>query len=76
MIGNAWLRQEPETDAARLGVVAERGAQVQVLAVSGDWCQIRVSMSPGVEAAGWIPLRWLRTLDPIPERLITPTAVP
>jgi hypothetical protein len=57
-------------------VVAERGTQVEILAVSGEWCQIRLSLEAGVEATGWVPLRWLGTLDPIPVHLISPTAGP
>jgi hypothetical protein len=76
MMGNVWLRQEPGDDAARFGVVAERGAEVEILAVSGDWCQIRLSRGEGVEATGWVPLRWVGTLGPIPEHLISPAASP
>lgn len=57
-------------------MVAERGTQVEILAVSGEWCQIRLSLEAGVEATGWVPLRWLGTLDPIPVHLISPTAGP
>jgi hypothetical protein len=76
MIGNAWLREEPGAEAARLGVVAGRGSEITILAVSGEWCQVRLSRSASVEATGWVPLRWLRTLAPIPERIVSPTAIP
>jgi hypothetical protein len=76
MTGNAWLRQEPRADSARLGIIAERGTAVELLAVSGVWGQIHLSLAPGVEAVGWVPLRWLGTLEPIPAHLIAPTAGP
>jgi hypothetical protein len=76
MIGNAWLRQEPSVDSDRLGLVVERGQEVKILAVSGDWYQIRWVPATGVEAIGWVPLRWVGTLEPIPAWMITPTANP
>jgi hypothetical protein len=76
MTGNVWLRQEPAADARRLGMVAERGQQVELLAVFDGWCQVRWSPSPQVQAVGWVPLRWVGTLDPIPARIVTATAAP
>ena len=76
MTGNAWLRQEPRDDSLRLGIVAERGQQVELLAVFDDWCQIRWAPGAQVQAVGWIPLRWVGTLEPIPARIVTATAGP
>jgi hypothetical protein len=76
MTGNVWLRQEPRADALRLGIVAERGQQVELLAVFDGWCQIRWAPDSQVQAVGWIPLRWVGTLDPIPERIVTATVAP
>jgi hypothetical protein len=76
MTGNAWLRSEPGAGSPTLGMVALRGQQVELLAVFADWCQIRWTPSPEVEAVGWVPCRWVGTLTPIPARIVTPTAVP
>lgn len=76
MTGNVWLRQEPRADAPRLGIVAERGQQVELLAVFDGWCQIRWAPDTQVQAVGWIPLRWVGTLDPIPARIVTATVAP
>jgi hypothetical protein len=76
MTGNVWLRQEPRDDAPRLGLIAERGQQVEILAVFDGWCQIRWVPSPQVQAIGWVPLRWVGTLAPVPARLVTATAAP
>lgn len=76
MTGNAWLRQEPRDDSLRLGIVAERGQQVELLAVFDGWCQIRWAPGAQVQAVGWIPLKWVGTLEPIPARIVTATAGP
>lgn len=76
MTGNVWLRQEPRADALRLGIVAERGQQVELLAVFDGWCQIHWAPDSQVQAVGWIPLRWVGTLDPIPARIVTATVAP
>jgi hypothetical protein len=76
MIGNAWLRQEPAADSPTLGTVALRGQQVELLAVYGEWCQIRWSPRSQAQVVGWVPLRWVGVLDSIPAHIITPTSVP
>jgi hypothetical protein len=76
MTGNVWLRQEPREDAPRLGLVAERGQQVELLAVYDGWCQIYWAPDAQVQAVGWIPLRWVGTLDPVPARIVTATVAP
>jgi hypothetical protein len=76
MTGNAWLRQEPSAGSPRLGMVAERGQQVELLAIYDDWCQIRWAPFPQGQAVGWVPLRWVGTLDPIPASIVTATAAP
>jgi hypothetical protein len=76
MTGNVWLRQEPAADAPRLGLVLERGQQVEILAVFGDWYQVR--WAPQIQAGviGWTPAEWVGTIAPIPARLVTPTISP
>jgi hypothetical protein len=76
MTGNVWLRQEPRADALRLGIVAERGQQVELLAVYDGWGQIHWAPDSQVQAVGWIPLRWVGTLDPIPAGIVTATTAP
>jgi hypothetical protein len=76
MTGNVWLREEPRADAQRLGIVAERGQQVELLAVFDGWGQVYWAPDSQVQAVGWIPLRWVGTLDPIPARIVTATVAP
>jgi hypothetical protein len=76
MTGNVWLREEPRADALRLGIVAERGQQVELLAVFDGWCQVYWAPDSQVQAVGWIPLRWVGTLDPIPAHIVTATVAP
>jgi hypothetical protein len=76
MTGNVWLREEPRADALRLGIVAERGQQVELLAVFDGWCRVYWAPDSQVQAVGWIPLRWVGTLDPIPARIVTATVAP
>jgi hypothetical protein len=76
MTGNAWLRQAPEANSTRLGPIARTGEKVELLAVYGEWCHIRLSPSAQAEATGWVPMRWVGTLDPIPGRIITPSPAP
>jgi hypothetical protein len=73
MTGNVWLRQEPFSDASRLGLILERGQPVEILAAYGDWYQVRWSPQAQTEVIGWIPIEWVGTLAPIPDRMITPT---
>jgi hypothetical protein len=74
MTGNVWLRAEPAPDAARPGVTLARGQQVEVLAVAGDWYRVRWVPQAGTEVVGWVPAQWVGTVDPIPTRLVTPSA--
>ena len=76
MTGNAWLRQDPSDDARRLGVVLERGQPIELLAVFGDWCQVRWSPQPQTQVTGWVPLEWVGVTVPIPAKIITPTTGP
>ena len=73
MIGSVWVRQGPSTDAERLGMILDRGRAVEILAVFGNWCQVRWSPQEGAAVVGWVPLRWVGTMTPIPARIMTPT---
>jgi hypothetical protein len=76
MTGNAWLRQAPADDAPRMSLVLERNQQVEILAVYGNWVQVRWQPEPQVEITGWVPVQWMGTTGPIPASIITPTPSP
>lgn len=76
MTGNVWLRDGPSADSPRLGMVLERGRSVEILAVLGDWCQVRWAGQAQAQVVGWVPLQWVGTTAPIPAHIITPTAGP
>jgi hypothetical protein len=76
MTGNVWLHEGPSTDSPRLGLILERGQTVELLAVLGDWCQVRWAARPQVEVTGWVALEWVGTTAPIPARIVMPTSVP
>jgi hypothetical protein len=73
MTGNVWLREGPSASSLRLGVTLELGQSVEILAVFGDWYQVRWVTQAQSEATGWVPGRWVGTTDSIPARIITPT---
>ncbi len=73
MIGNVWLRQEPSFDALRLGLILPEGRPVEILAATGDWYLVKWTPENQAEVTGWAPGRWVGTVLPIPETIITPT---
>ena len=72
MTGNAWLRESPSADAPRMGVILARGQRVEILAAFGDWYRVRWVPQAEAEIVGWVPARWVGTIQPIPVRIITP----
>lgn len=72
MLGNVWIRTEPAAASPRLGLILEQGQSVEILAVFGDWCQVRWAPQAQVEVVGWVPVKWVGTIDPIPAQIITP----
>ena len=76
MTGSVWLHGGPSADSPRLGVILERGQSVEILAVFGDWCQVRWAPSGQLEVVGWLSLDWVGTTSAIPARIVTPTARP
>jgi hypothetical protein len=76
MTGHVWLRASPSADSARPGVILERGQSVEILAVLGDWYQVRWAPQAETEAIGWVPAMWVGTVSPIPSRIVTPTIGP
>jgi SH3-like domain-containing protein len=76
MTGSVYVRQGPGFSHDLLGLVLMRGRAVEIVALYGDWAQVRWTPQDGVEVVGWVPMRWLGTLTPVPPWIITPTAVP
>jgi len=76
MIGNAFLRDAP--DGNRSGAVGRLGDYVEILAQYGDWYKVRVrsAQQTDVEVTGWVQMRWVTLLKPVPEAYITPTIAP
>jgi hypothetical protein len=72
MTGDVWLHEGPDPDSPRLGVTLQRGQAIEVLAVLGDWYQVRWAPQPETEVVGWAPARWIGTVTSIPDRIITP----
>ncbi|MBN1641783.1 MAG: SH3 domain-containing protein [Anaerolineae bacterium] len=76
MTGSFWVRQGPSVDTDKLGVVLWQGEVVEIVARYGAWYQVRWSPEPGLTATGWVPERWVGVSGPLPEHLVTPTALP
>jgi hypothetical protein len=76
LLGNVRMHIEPSPDAAHTGVFLTLGERVELLAMEGEWVQIRQPAAGPEQAAGWIPARWLGLTTSIPARLITPSATP
>ena len=76
MTGSVYVRQGPGLEYDLLGLVLERGRSVDIVAVQGDWAQVRWTPQDGAQIVGWVPMTWVGTLTPIPEWMITPTPVP
>ncbi len=76
MTGHVWMRGQPSSTAPLLGIIIERGERVIVRAVYGEWCQIEWVPEGDSHVVGWVPLRWVGTIGPIPEQVTTPTSSP
>jgi len=76
MTGSFYVRQGPGFEYDLLGMVLSRGQVIEVVAVYGDWVQARWTPQDGAEVVGWVLVRWVGSLAPFPESIITPTAVP
>jgi hypothetical protein len=76
MTGHVWVRRAPSPDASLMGVIVQRGQVVEILAVSGNWCQVRWAPEAETEVIGWVPLEWVGTTTPVPARIVTPTISP
>jgi small GTP-binding protein len=66
ILGNVWVHTGPSPDSARSGLLLSPGEQVELLALDGDWAQVRPSGDGESRTAGWIPVRWLGATTSIP----------
>ncbi|MCB0209558.1 MAG: SH3 domain-containing protein [Anaerolineae bacterium] len=76
MTGNVWVRENPDLNSDRLGLIIELGQPVTILAVFDNWYRIRWSPQPDAEVVGWVPAEWVGTTTALPDWLVTPTANP
>jgi hypothetical protein len=76
MTGNVWLHEGPSGGSQRIGVVLAQGESVEILAVFGNWHQVRWAPQPETEVVGWVPDQWVGTSEPIPVQIVTPTTGP
>ena len=76
MTGHVWMRGQPSSTAPLLGIIVERGRSVTIRAVHGEWCQIEWVPDAESQVIGWVPLKWVGAMGPIPEQITTPTANP
>jgi hypothetical protein len=74
MVGSVWLRGGPSADSPRMGLILERDQPVEILAIFGDWAQVRWVPQAQAEVIGWVPARWVETTVPVPSRIVTPVA--
>ena len=72
MTGNVWLRESPSVNAPRMGVTLVRGQPVEILAAFGDWYLVRWVPQAEAEVIGWVPAKWVGTIQPIPAWIVTP----
>jgi hypothetical protein len=75
MTGNVWVRTRPDPDAVHFELTVLINTPVDILAVYGEWAEIKWLSEFGIQQ-GWVPLRWVGTTDPIPEQIITPVGAP
>ena len=76
MTGSYWVRQGPGVETDKLGVILALGERVEITALYGEWYQVRWTPQPGITATGWVPVRWVGVVGPVPARLVTPTPPP
>ncbi|MEW5867685.1 MAG: hypothetical protein AB1894_00290 [Chloroflexota bacterium] len=73
-IGNVWARTQPRLDAASPQLILSN-TLVRILSSYGEWIEVEW-MIGNTSYRGWVMLRWISTLQPIPPEIITPTATP
>lgn len=73
--GDVWVSDSPG-DAKRNWIVIKKSTPITVLGVYGDWAQITWLTEDRTRLRGWVPLRWIKVSDSIPDHYITPTTLP
>ncbi|GAB4426606.1 MAG: hypothetical protein Kow0031_06410 [Anaerolineae bacterium] len=77
MIGNVWLRQQPDNDAPRMGLIMPEGRAVEIIESVSGWHRVRWSPQELAEVVGWVPAIWVGTANPTRQpstRTTTPQA--
>lgn len=59
MLGNVFIRAEPNPAAPLSGVAMRRGDVVRVVERRDPWAHVQFPASGPVASDGWIPIRWL-----------------
>ncbi len=71
MLGDTWLRSSPSEEARTYEIILAN-TPVKILAVYDIW--VKISWIEGETLReGWVPIRWVATVAPIPAEMITPT---
>jgi hypothetical protein len=76
LLGNFRVREQPDIDSPRSGIILEQGQPVEILAVYGNWYLVRWTSRWQETVIGWVPSRWVGTTSAIPPHLVTPTPAP
>lgn len=64
MIGNVWLRQQPSSDAPRMGLIMPEGRAVEILEAVDGWYRVRWTPQDSAQVVGWAPATWVGILNP------------
>ena len=72
MMGNVRVYDDPNQLGQSNRYLLQE-TPVVVLAVNGDWALVEWIGDQGVQQ-GWVRLRWISLLTPLPNSMITPTA--
>lgn len=72
MIGNVWLRSGPDDSSPLTGTRVDEARPVEVLAIQGDWYQIRWPPGDPNGTTGWVPGRWVGLVSAPPPGILTP----
>ena len=72
--GDVWVLAGPAADAPRLGMLLKRGQPVEILALSGNWYQVRWEPQPHSQVIGWVLSTWVQPQAALPTFVVTPQA--
>ncbi len=70
--GNVWSKLEPGF-GQELYLVVPVGTQLEIISVYSNWVEVEWLDRNGDLQRGWIPLRWITFLSPIPPSIVTPS---